>query len=78
MPRASRAAVITASVPEQVKRTLSMAPPMRATTAWASRSSTSLGAPNEVESATACSTAATTSGWAWPAIIGPQLHTRST
>ena len=37
-----------------------------------------VGAPKDSPSAATLRTASTTSGWAWPRIIGPQEHTRST
>ena len=36
------------------------------------------GVPKDVPAATACWTAATTSGWAWPRMSGPHEQTRST
>ncbi len=51
---------------------------IRATISSASATSPSPGVPKEVPRATASWTAATTSGWEWPRIIGPHEHTRST
>ena len=38
----------------------------------------SFGAPKERPRAAVFATASTTAGWAWPRIIGPHEHTRST
>ena len=75
-PRASRIADMVASVPEETKRTRSTG--VRATISSASSTSGSVGAPYDVPRATASPTAASTSGCAWPRIIGPQEPTRST
>ena len=75
--RASRRALIAASVPEEVMRTIS-ALGTRSTTSAASSTSASVGAPKLVPAAAAAVTAATTSGWAWPAISGPHDSTQST
>ena len=75
--RASRTAVMTASVPELVKRTRSTGPTRR-TISSARRTSSVQGAPNDADEAAAALIAATTEGWAWPRIIGPQAPTRST
>lgn len=73
-PRARRSALIVASVPDDTSRTCSMEG-----TKWqrvsAITTSASVGAPKEKLSAAACWTARTTSGCAWPAIIGPQEPT---
>ena len=68
--RASRSALIVASVPELTKRTISTdgsAP----VTSSASSASASVGAPNEVPPAAAACTAATTPGCALPRMSGP-------
>ena len=75
-PRASRTADIVASVPELTSRTLSTG--ARAASCSASSTSATVAAPNEVPRPTAAVTAATTSGWACPRIIGPQEQIRST
>ena len=74
--RASRTADIVASVPELTSRTLSTG--ARAAICSASSTSATVAAPNEVPRAAAAVTAATTSGWACPRIIGPHEQTRST
>ena len=66
-----------ASVPDEVMRIIS-AEGIRSTTSAASSTSASVGAPKLVPAAAATSTAATTSGWAWPAISGPHDITQST
>ena len=76
-PRASRMALIVASVPLQTRRTCSTGS-TRATISSASSTSFSEGVPKEKPRATASRTASSTAGWAWPRIIGPQLQTRST
>jgi hypothetical protein len=58
-------------------RTISAAGTRRVTRS-ASSTSASVGAPKLVPAAAAALTAATTSGWAWPAISGPQDITQST
>ena len=75
--RASRIALIDASVPEEVMRTIS-AEGTRSTTSAASSTSASVGAPKLVPAAAAALTASTTSGCAWPAISGPHDMTQST
>ena len=75
--RASRIALIDASVPDEVIRTIS-ADGTRSTTSAARSTSASVGAPKLVPAAAAAVTASTTSGWAWPAISGPQDMTQST
>ena len=70
-------ALIDASVPEEVIRTIS-ADGMRAVISPASSTSASVGAPKLVPAAAAAWTADTTSGCAWPAISGPQDMTQST
>ena len=67
---------MVASVPELTSRTFSTG--ARATISSASATSPGVAVPNEVPLAAASVTAATTSGWACPRIIGPQEHTRST
>ena len=76
-PRASRTALITASVPELTKRTRSHQG-SRAMNFSASSTSRRLGAPKLAPSRTASNTAASTSGSAWPRISGPQLWHQST
>ena len=68
---------MVASVPEDTRRTCSTGS-TRATISSARVTSFSLGVPNEKPRPAASVTAATTSGWPWPRIIGPQEHTRST
>ncbi len=75
--RASRTALIVASVPDETNRTMSIVG-TAAATCCASCSSSSVGAPNVVPCAAASCTAATTAGWAWPAISGPHESTQST
>ena len=67
---------MVASVPEETRRTRSTG--VRATISSASSTSGVVGAPYDVPRATASATAARTSGWAWPSIIGPQEPIRST
>jgi hypothetical protein len=69
-PRASRTAVIAASVPDDTKRTFSTDGTCSAI-ASASSTSRSVGAPYDVPAAAACCTASTTAGWAWPRIDAP-------
>ena len=76
-PRASRMALIVASVPLETRRTCSTGS-TRATISSARRTSFSLGVPNEKPWPTASCTASTTAGWRWPRIIGPHEQTRST
>ena len=75
--RARRTALIDASVPELVIRTISTEA-NRETTWSASSTSASIGAPKLVPRAAASATAATTSGSACPRISGPQEQTQST
>jgi hypothetical protein len=75
--RATRSALIDASVPDDVMRT-SSAEGTRSTTAAASSTSACVGAPKLVPAAAAAVTAETISGWAWPAISGPHDMTQST
>ena len=72
--RASRIALIEASVPDEVMRTIS-APGTRSATSAARSTSPSVGAPKLVPRVAASVTAAITSGCAWPAISGPHEHT---
>ena len=74
--RASRIALIDASVPEEVMRSIST-DGIRDTTSSARRTSPSVGAPKLVPFRAASVTAATTPGWAWPRISGPHEHTQS-
>src|SRR6202007_1518132 len=62
--RASRSALIVASVPEDTNRTIST-DGRAETMSSASSTSPSVGAPNEVPSAAAEATALTTAGTAW-------------
>ena len=75
--RASRTALIVASVPELTIRTISTEA-KRSQTSAASSTSPSVGAPKLVPFAAASATASTTDGWAWPRISGPQEQTQST
>lgn len=76
-PRASRMADMVASVPLETSRTCSSGS-TRATISSASATSPSPGVPKEVPFDTASWTAAITSGWECPRIMGPQEQTRST
>ena len=69
-PRATRTADIAASVPDETNRTFSI-DGTAATTASAISISRTVGAPKLEPSSSASATAARTSGWAWPRIIGP-------
>jgi hypothetical protein len=73
-PRASRIAVIVASVPEFTIRTSSIEGTSRHTVS-AIRVSTAVGAPKPRPRSTASRTASITRGWAWPTIIGPHEPT---
>jgi len=73
-PRASRIALIVASVPEDTRRTISMLG-TRATSSSASSISASVGAPKVSPRAAASCTARTVSGSAWPRISGPHEPT---
>ncbi len=75
--RARRSALIAASVPDEVMRTIS-ALGTRSATSAASSTSASVGAPKLVPAAAAAATASTTSGWACPAISGPHESIQST
>jgi hypothetical protein len=75
--RASRTALMVASVPELTMRSLPTAGTRRATSS-ASATSSAVGAPKEVPRAAAAVTASITRGCAWPAISGPQERTMST
>jgi hypothetical protein len=70
-PRASRMALMPASVPELTRRTISM-DGTNFRISSASSISRSVGAPKEKPSVTAFCTASTTAGCPWPRIIGPQ------
>jgi len=73
-PRASLMAVIAASVPEDVMRIRSI--DGRAEEIISAMAvSSSVGAPKLVPCFKATRTAAVTSGWAWPRIIGPHEST---
>ena len=67
---------MVASVPELTSRTCSTG--VRATISSASSTSPGVAVPNDVPRGSAATVAATTAGCAWPRIIGPQEHTRST
>ena len=73
-PRASRIAVIVASVPELTRRTISSEGSNRHSVS-ANSTSSSVGAPNDRPSAARSCTARTTAGCAWPTIAGPQEPT---
>ncbi len=73
-PRATRSALIVASVPEETKRTFSTAG-IGCTIRSASSTSAALGAPNEVPRPAAARTASTTAGCACPRISGPHEPT---
>ena len=75
--RARRSALIVASVPLLTIRIMSTAG-TRAMISSASSTSAGVGVPKLKPRAAACCTAATTSGWAWPRINGPQPQRRST
>ena len=77
MPRASRIALIVASVPELTSRTCSTGG-TRPMISSASSTSAGVGAPNDSPRPAASRTASTTAGCACPRIIGPQELTRST
>ena len=72
--RARRSALIVASVPDEVMRSMSTAG-IRAPTSSASSTSPPVGAPNVVPRAAASATASSTAGWAWPWISGPHEQT---
>ena len=72
--RASRSALIVASVPEEVMRIMSTAG-IRAHTSSASSTSPAVAAPKLVPRAAASVTASITAGCAWPWISGPQEQT---
>ena len=76
-PRASRTALMVASVPELTRRTRCTGA-TRATISAARSVSPGVGAPKDSPWAAVRTTASTTAGCAWPRIIGPQEHTRST
>jgi hypothetical protein len=70
-------ALIAASVPDEVMRSMST-PGIRRATSSASSTSGRVGAPKVVPRSAAAATAARISGWAWPWISGPQEQTQST
>ena len=74
--RARRIALIEASVPDEVMRSIST-PGTRRPTSSARSTSADVGAPKLVPRCAASVTAAMISGCAWPAISGPQEHTQS-
>ncbi len=69
-PRATRTALMAASVPDDTRRTCSH-PGTRVQMASASRTSPSVGAPKVVPAAAASVTARTTRGSAWPRMEAP-------
>ncbi|MNG33573.1 hypothetical protein D3C84_1198540 [compost metagenome] len=73
-PRATRIADSVASVPELTMRTISQLGTI-AVIASAIVTSSALGTPKLRPSRMVFSTAASTLGWAWPAIIGPHEPT---
>ena len=73
-PRATRMALIDASVPEEVMRSMST-PGIRWATISASSTSPAVAAPNVVPSAAASPIASSTVGCAWPWISGPHEQT---
>ena len=74
--RARRTALIAASVPELVIRSIST-DGIRAATSSASWTSAGVAAPKLVPRFAASITAASTAGSAWPRISGPQEPTQS-
>ena len=76
-PRASRTAVMVASVPVETIRTRSAAG-TRSWTIAARLASSGVDAPKDSPRSTAACTAARTAGWACPSSAGPQEQTRST
>ena len=75
-PRASRIALIAASVPDETSRTFSI-DGTASTISAASSTSASVGAPNVVPRSAASRTASTVSGSAWPNSSGPHERTQS-
>ena len=75
--RASRIALIEASVPDEVMRSI-CTPGMRRPTSSARSTSPTVGAPYVVPRCAASQTAATISGCAWPWMSGPHEQTQST
>ena len=75
--RARRIALIDASVPDEVMRSIST-PGTRRLTSSARSTSPGVGAPKLVPRCAAAVTAATIAGCAWPAISGPHEQTQST
>jgi hypothetical protein len=76
-PRASRIALIAASVPEETSRTIST-DGTASTSSAASSTSAAVGAPKVVPRWAASAIAASVSSSAWPKTSGPQLITQST
>ena len=72
--RATRIAVIAASVPDEVIRII-RAGAIRRPTSSASATSPGVGAPKLVPAAAALAIAASTSGCAWPATSAPHEQT---
>ena len=68
---------MTASVPDETMRSFSI-DGISARTSSASSVSRAVGAPKVRPCLQASRTAATTAGWAWPRIAGPQEPTKST
>ncbi len=75
-PRASRSALIAASVPEETRRTFSI-DGTASTISAASSTSASVGAPKVVPSSAAARTTSTVSGSACPNSSGPHESTQS-
>ncbi len=74
--RASRSALIAASVPDETSRTFS-SDGTASTISSASSTSASVAAPKLVPRSAASRTASTVSGSAWPKMSGPQDMTQS-
>ena len=72
--RARRIALIVASVPDEVMRSISTDGIRRAISS-ASSTSPAVGAPNVVPRSAAAMIAAITAGWAWPWMSGPHEQT---
>jgi hypothetical protein len=73
-PRATRSALMVASVPDDTHRII-CSDGTAAFTVSAKSTSSSVGAPKLVPCAAASCTAASTSSWAWPTIMGPHEPT---
>jgi hypothetical protein len=72
--RATRIALMTASVPDEVIRSMSTLG-IRWVTSSASSTSPAVAAPKVVPSAAASAIASSTAGWAWPWMSGPHEQT---